>query len=111
MKEQLDHLNHLLECLPSISSSRSFSDLNGILDKYTKILDFVNSYNENYKRATSVYYTDINTIRDNIQDSLYAESQREKNLAFESAGNELKKNIHALTILIKPEGESVEMTR
>lgn len=74
----MDHLNHLLECLPSINSNGRFSDLNGIFDKYTKILDFMNSYNENYKRATSVYYTDINTIGDNIHVSLYAETQGEK---------------------------------
>ncbi len=109
MKEQLQHLNDLLECLPSINCSRSFSELSSILDKYTRILDFVNSYYDNYKRATSLYYTDINTIRDNIQVSLYAESQREKHLAFENAGNKLKKNIQALTILIKPEEELVEM--
>ncbi|MEJ7683269.1 MAG: hypothetical protein WKG06_36505 [Segetibacter sp.] len=106
----MQHLNDLIECLPSINSSRSLSELNGILDKYTKILDFVNSYNENYKRATSVYYTDINTIRDNIQESLYAESQKGKNTAFENARNELKKDIQALAILIKPQEELVEFS-
>lgn len=109
MKEQLQHLNNLIDCLPSIHSSKSFSELSRILDKYKKILDYVNSYNEDYKRATSVYYTDINTIRDNIQVSLYAETQSEKKEAFENAGNELKKNIQALAILIKPEEELAEM--
>lgn len=109
MKEQLQHLNDLLESLPSIHSCRCFSELSGILNKYTRILDFVNSYNENYKRATSVYYTDINTIRDNIQTSLYGDSQREKSMSFENARNDLKKDIQALAILIKPQEELVEM--
>lgn len=109
MKEQLQHLNCLLESMPSSNSSKSFSELNAILEKYTKILDFVNSYNEVYKRATSVYYTDINSIRDNIQESLYAETQKEKNNAFDNARNELQRDIQALAILIKPEEKLVEM--
>jgi len=109
MKEQLQYLNGLLECLTSSNSSKSFSELNGALESYTKILDFVNSYNEVYKRATSVYYTDINSIRDSIQVSLYAETQEKKDIAFDNARNDLKKDIQALGILIKPEEELVEM--
>jgi len=109
MKEQLHHLNHLLECITSSHSSKSFSELHTILEKYTKILGFVNSYNEAFKRATSVYYTDINSIRDQIQEALYAESQKEKDEAFEKARTELQNDIQALAILIKPESELVEM--
>lgn len=107
MKDQLQHLNNLLECLPSSTSCRGVSDLNYILVKYKRILDFVNSYNDNYKRATSLYYNDINTIRDNIEQSAYAETQKEKITAFESARDELKKDIQALSILIRPQEELV----
>ncbi len=109
MKEQLQHLNCLLENISSSNSSRSFSELDGILKKYTKILDSVNSYNETYKRATSVYYKDINLIRDNIQEALYARSPKEKDTAFENARNELKKDIQALAVLIKPAEELAGM--
>ncbi|WP_018613926.1 hypothetical protein [Segetibacter koreensis] len=110
MKEQLQHLHNLLETLTSSTSSKSFSELNRILEKYTKILDFVNSYNDSYKRATSVYYTDINSIRDNIQESLYAEAQKAKDTAFENARNELQRDIQALAILIRPEEELAEIS-
>ncbi len=109
MKEQLQHLNYVLENICSFNSSRSFSEINGILEKYTKILDFVNSYNETYKRATSVYYKNINSIRDNIQEALYAISSGEKDTAFKNARNELKKDIQALSVLIKPAEELVAM--
>ena len=109
MKEQLQHLNCLLECLTSPNRSKSFSQLHSILEKYTKILDFVNAYNDTYKRTTSVYYTDINSIRDNIQEALYADSPHEKDIAFENARNELKRDIEALAILIIPEEELVEI--
>ncbi len=107
MKDQLQHLDHLLDCLPSSTSCRGVSDLNYILEKYKRILDFVNSYDDNYKRATSLYYNDINTIRDSIELSAYAETQNEKIMAFESARDELKKDIEALSILIMPQVELV----
>lgn len=109
MKEQLMYLDNLLGCLTSPNSSKCFSELNRILEKYTKILDFVNSFNDPYKRASSVYYTSINSIRDNIQVSLYADTQNQKYIAFDDARNQLKKDIQALAILIKPEEELVEM--
>ncbi len=109
MKEQLQHLNGLLESLPPATSCRGVSDLNAILSKYTKILDFINSYNENYKRATSLYYGDINDIRDDIELSVYAETPKEKNLTFESARGKLKKDIEALSVLIRPQQELVEL--
>ena len=107
MKAQLQHLNVLTETLPSSTSSRGFSDLNVILSKYTKILNIVNSYNENYKRATSLYYNDISFIRDNIELSVNATRQEEKAVTFESARDKLRKEIEALTILIKPQEDLV----
>lgn len=109
MQEQLQDLNILLDSLPSSTSCRGFSDLNVILSKYTKILNFVNSYNENYKRATSLYYNDINFIRDNIELSVNAARQEEKEVTYESARDKLKKEIEALSILIKPQQELVEL--
>ncbi len=109
MQEQLQHLNILLDGLPSSTSCRGFSDLNVILSKYTKILNFVNSYNENYKRATSLYYNDISCIRDNIELSVNAARQEEKEVTYESARDKLKKEIEALSILIKPQKELVEL--
>lgn len=109
MKEQLQDLNEFLEYLPSSTSSRGISDLMVILIKYTKILDFVNSYNDDYKRATSPYYNDINFIKDDIEVSLYAKFQQDKTVAFENARDKLKKDILALSILIKPHEELVEL--
>lgn len=109
MQEQLQHLNVLLEDLPSSTSCRGFSDLNIILSKYTKILNFVNSYNDNYKRATSLYYNDISFIRDNIELSVNAARPEEKDVTYKSARDKLKKEIEALSILIKPQQELVEL--
>lgn len=109
MKDQLQHLNRLLECLPSSTSCRGVSDLTVILNKYKRILDFVNSYNDTYKRATSLYYNDINAIRDHIELYVYAESAKEKIAAFESARDKLKKDIQALSILIRPQEELVNL--
>lgn len=109
MKEQLQYLDRLLESLPSSSSCRGFSDLNGILSNYNKILDIVNAYDDDYKRATTVYYKAIATIRDNIEQALYAASQREKINAFECARQKLKTDIVALTILVRPREELAEM--
>jgi len=110
MKEQLLHLDNLLECVTSYTSSKSFSELNRILEKYTKILDYVNAFDESYKRASSVYYNGINLIRDNIQISLYADADNIKETAFEDARNQLKKDIQALATLIRPEQELVAVT-
>ena len=110
MKEQLQHLARLLESLPSSNSCRGLSDLSGILGKYTRILDFVNSYNEDYKRSTTLYYSNITSIRDNIQQTLYGCSLKEKTMAFENARTELNTDIRALTILIHPQQELVAVS-
>lgn len=101
MVEQSQYLLQLKQSLPSYNSSSSCSELNTILSKYTKILDYCNSYNEDYKRATTVFYADISSIRDNIQQSLYATSQEEKSKAYELAKVELQRDIDALAILIQ----------
>jgi len=108
MKDQLQHLNNQLDSIPSANFCRGFSELNRILENYTKILDSANSFNDDYKRATIVYYPDINVIRDNIQESLYAETQQKKCAAFDKARTELKKDIQALTILMMTETELAE---
>lgn len=105
INDQCSQLNNLVNALPAKNSYRSSSELNVILNKYLKILDYVNSYNENYRSATRIYYSDITNIRDNIEQLLIAESPQEKDKAFESAKNELKADLHALAILIKPHEE------
>ena len=107
MTEQLQHLNYLLEDLPSSNSCRGVSDLNIIFSKYTKILDSINSCNENYRKTTLLYYGEINFIKDYIELSVYSETIKEKTLAFESAREKLKKDIYALSILVKPQEETV----
>ncbi|MCW3106971.1 MAG: hypothetical protein JWQ09_1477 [Segetibacter sp.] len=103
--EQSYQLTSLITSLPCENSYRSSSELNGILNKYLRILDYVNSYNQEYKSATRVFYADITTIRDNIHQLLIADSPQEKDKAFENAKNELKTDLHALAILIKPQEE------
>jgi hypothetical protein len=108
MKERFQHLLNLIDTLPSFDSIRSYSQLNSILSEYTKTLDFVNSYDDTYKRNTNVYYNDISEIRDNIQRSLSSTSPNQKTIAFNEAKNALKGNIQALAILIKPQEEFTE---
>ncbi len=98
-------LNNLLTALPGANSYRSSSELTGILNKYIRILDYVNSYNPEYKSATRVYYSDITTIRDNIQNLSYASSQQEKDKAFERVKKGLKTDLLALATLIQPKEE------
>ena len=109
MKQQLQDLDSLLQYLPSSTSCRGISDLNFVLSKYTKILDFVSCCSENYRRATSLYYSGLNYIKDNIDISVYAEPGKEKNSAFESARDKLKKDIEALSMLVKPQEELVSI--
>ena len=109
MNNQLHHLDLLLQCLPSSNSCRGFSDLNGVLSKYTKILDCVNAYDARYKQATTIYYKGIALIRDNIEVALYSTSQKEKLTAYECARNKLKTDIDALATLIRPHEQLVEM--
>lgn len=103
MRDQLQHLTNRLDTIQSPNLSKSFSELNCILEKYTKILDSTNCPNDVYKSVTLSYYPDITTIRDYIQESLYSETPQKKDLAFDKARNELKKDIRALTILLWPE--------
>ena len=105
MTEQIETLNTLASFSPRFNSCSAYSELDAILSKFTQVLNFFNSYSEDYKRATTLYYSDISSIRDNIQYSLYAPSQEEKIKAFESAGNELRANILALATLVKPHEE------
>ncbi len=95
----------LLNDIPVQNNYKSSSELNRIFSKYLKILDFVNSYNSIYKSVTGVYYSDITNLRDNIHQLLTAETSREKDLAFERATNDLRTDLHALSILIKPQKE------
>lgn len=108
MTEQSSELRLLLMSLPKDSSYKSISLLNQVLTKYIKILDYVNSYNPEYKSATTVYYADIPAIRDNIQELLNASSLPEKDKAFDSVRNELQINLHALAVLINPQFQAVQ---
>ncbi len=105
MKEQLETLNSLTNFSPSFNSCSGYSELNRVLNKFTQLLNYFNSYSDDYKAATTVYYNDISSIRDNIQRSLYATSPEEKVKAFENAGKELRSNILALAALVKPQQE------
>lgn len=102
MKEQYEQLTRLLECLPENNTYKSSSELNLILDKYTKVLNYLNGFNEAYKRATNIYFTGITNIRDNINQSVSANTFEEKNIAFNQAKCELKSDLYALAILIQP---------
>jgi len=110
MRQQFEHLTSLIASLPNLDSSHSYSELNTILSEYTKTLNYINSYNENYKRATNVYYNDISSIRDHIQMSVLATTPNQKSVAFKDARNELKLNMEALATLIKTEDELEEIT-
>ena len=108
MKEQVDNLTQLIESLPTFSLTSGYSELNSILYKFTGILNYFNSYNEDYRRATNVYYADLSTIRQDIQESLYAKSYNDKVSAFEAAKKDLRSNMLALIMLAKPAQVSVE---
>ena len=108
MSEHSYELMQLCNSLPAGIGYSSISALNEIFNKYLKILDYVNSYNESYRSATRIYYTDISNIWDNIQDLLNTESILEKERAFENAKRELKTDLHSLALLIKPEGQYAE---
>lgn len=105
MKEQFETLQSLTNFSSSFNSCSGYSELNSVLNKFTQLLNYFNSYSDDYKRATTVYYNDISSIRENIQHSLYASSQDEKVKAFEIAGKELRSNIRALAALVKPQEE------
>ena len=107
MQEQFRSLINLLDYIPSYNSSICYSQFDNILAKYIYILNYINSYNEDYKRSTNVYYSDISDIRDNIQRALYDNSSDTKIAAFERASNELKTDILALANLIKPREEAI----
>ncbi|MCW3114374.1 MAG: hypothetical protein JWR18_2770 [Segetibacter sp.] len=107
LHEHCFQLNNLITTLPTENTYKSISELNRILNKYLKILDYVNSYNEVYKSATRVYYSDITSIRDNFDQVLMANSHQKKEKAFTNATNELKADLHALALLIQRQEEIV----
>lgn len=109
MKEQLLILSNLQKSLPAFNSYKSWSDLSMVLNKYTRVLNYVNGYNDEFKRGTTIYFNDITGIREEIQHSLYAESLKEKKLLFEKAKNQLKADIDALASLIKQQEKLVEI--
>jgi hypothetical protein len=96
MNEQSCKLTRLLEELPSHNSYRSISQFHQIFNQYLKILDSVNSYNEVYKSATRIFYSDIVDIRDHMQELLNADSHQDRERAFERAKSELTTDLCAL---------------
>lgn len=108
MKQQYSLLIELLHELPDQKTARSSSQLNVILQKFIRILDYINGCSDELKRATSVYYSDISSIRDNIQQSLYTTEFSDKDHSFIAARVELKNNIEALATLIQPQEDLVE---
>lgn len=107
MKELLPSLIASLNAISSCNCSNSYSELNSILSKYIAALNYANNYNADYKRSTNIYFSDISNIRENIQLSLYANNATEQRVAFESAKNELRSGIEALTALFKVETEQM----
>lgn len=105
LQDRCEELHTLLKALPDKNTYKSSSELNVILQKYLKILDEVNCYNAAYKSATSIFYSDIASIRDNFQNLLLADSSHEKDKAFEMAKHELESDLHALALLITTEEE------
>lgn len=108
MQQQYRYLLDLLDQLPQQISARSSSDLNLVLKKFVEVLDYINGSSDTLKRATSVYYNDISSIRDNLQQSLFATDAAEKDVAFMHAKEALKNNIEALLTLIQPEETLME---
>ncbi len=102
MDEQIRELNVLIGSLPPSSNlPKGYSQLNNVLSRYTAILDYFNSYNDDLRIATSVYYSDITDIRDNIQISLYSRDNGEKDAAFHVAKRKLETDIQSLVTLVK----------
>jgi hypothetical protein len=101
MREYYDKLIALIEGLPNYNSNYGGHELSGILSQYKSILDAVNQTNEDYKRNTNLYYTEISGIELGISQSHYAKSQKRKDEAFSDARNGLKSDIEALANLIK----------
>ena len=101
MKEHYESLVSMLGYPPSFNLCSGYSALNSMLNKYLNVLNYFNSYNDDYKGATTLYYMDISNIRDHIQQSAYATSPEEKAAAFRKARKELTANIQALATLIQ----------
>lgn len=78
MRKYYDKLITLIESLPQYNSIRGAHELSSILSQYKSILDAVNQTNEDYKRNTNLYYTEIGGIELSISQSQYAKSQRRK---------------------------------
>lgn len=101
MREYYDKLIALIENLPHYNSDYARHELPGILSQYKSILDVVNQTNEDYKRNTNLYYTEIWSIEFSISQSQDAKSQKRRDGAFSVARNGLKSDIEALAHLIK----------
>lgn len=101
MREYYDKLIALVDNLPHYNSNYAGHELSGILSQYKSILDAVNQTNEDYKRNTKLYYTEIWGIEVSISQSSDAKSQKRKNEGFSDARNGLKSDIEALAHLIK----------
>src|SRR3954452_7180101 len=107
INEHCYQLTMLLESLPAHNGYRSISELNQVFNRYLKILDSVNSYNETYKSATRIYYADITDIRDNMQELLNADNPVDREKAFQNARNGLTADLRALSTLLKPHPELI----
>ena len=107
MYEQYKHLVQLIIMIHECNTYKSSSELNLILSKYISVLNYINGYNEAYKSATNIYFTDITDIRDCIQQSLVSTNASEKINAFETAKTQLKKDLSALATLIQPREEVI----
>lgn len=101
MREYYDKLIALIENLPHYNSNHGGDELSGILSQYKSILDAVKRTNEDYRRNTNLYDTEIDGIDFSISQSHYAKSQKRKDQAFSDARNGLKFDIEALASLIK----------
>lgn len=101
MRQHYDKLLSLLDQLPRHNSSYGTDKLSDLLSHYKSILDTVNQTDDDYKRNTNLYYTEINGIEHNIHQSQYAKSQKQKDQSFYDAVNGLQSDMDALARLIK----------
>ena len=101
MQHHHDKLLLLIDRLPQYNTPRGVDELSNIFLEYKSILDIVNNTDDNLKRNTSLYYSEITNIEFNIKQSQYAKSKKQKDLAFNDAVSGLKSDIGALATLIE----------
>ncbi len=99
-KELQISLSDLLSKLPNYNSAYAEEELSYILTNYKKILDTVHNINENLKRNTNLYYSEISSLESEIHNSKWGKSTKSKNDSFNSARNGLESDIQALLSLI-----------